>query len=105
MLQIYGKRWNELFKDHKEVYAMPKVSPLGKNSLWKKEAVKTIQNCMNNADITPRELFQRKVITKTLYYNKLKNAGRFTLQELKDMEQAGVKFSDADILRIFGRIP
>lgn len=82
---------------------MPKVSPLGKNTLWKKEAVKTIQNCMNNADITPRELFKRKVITKTVYYNRLKNVGDFTLQELKDMERAGVKFSDEDILRIFGR--
>lgn len=28
-----------------------------------------------------------------------------SLQELKDMEQVGVKFSDEDILRIFGRNP
>lgn len=84
---------------------MPKTSPLGKNTLWKKEAVKTIQNCMNNADITPRVLFKRGIITKSVFYNRLKNAGRFTLQELKDMERAGVKFSDNDILRLFGRVP
>lgn len=84
---------------------MPKTPPLGKNSLWKKEIIKTIQNCMNNADITPRVLFKRGIITKSVYYNRLKNAGRFTLQELKDMERVGVKFSDEDILRIFGRNP
>ena len=82
---------------------MPKTPPLGKNTLWKKEIIKTIQNCMNNADITPRVLFKRGIITKSVYYNRLKNAGKFTLQELKDMELVGVKFSDEDILRIFGR--
>lgn len=84
---------------------MPKTPPLGRNTLWKKSAVKVIQNCMNNADVKPRDLFQRKVITKSVYYGRMKNAGKFTLQELKDMEQAGVKFSDDDILMIFGRAP
>lgn len=84
---------------------MSKNAPLGKNALWKVNAVKTIQNCMNSADIKPRDLFKRKVITQSVYYNRLKNAGNFTLQELKDMERAGVKFSNEDILRIFGRNP
>lgn len=84
---------------------MPKTVPLGRNNLWKKSAVKVIQNCMNNADVKPRDLFKRGIITKSVYYNRLKNAGRFTLQELKDMERVGVKFSDDDILMIFGRTP
>lgn len=84
---------------------MPKTEPLGRSASWKKSVVKVIQNCMNNADVKPRDLFQRKVITKSVYYGRMKNAGKFTLQELKDMEQVGVKFSDEDILMIFGRAP
>lgn len=84
---------------------MPKTAPLGRNTLWKKSAVKVIQNCMNNADVKPRDLFKRGIITKSVYYGRIKNAGKFTLQELKDMEQVGVKFSDDDILMIFGRVP
>lgn len=84
---------------------MPKTDPLGRNTLWKKSVVKVIQNCMNNADMKPRDLFKRGIITKSVYYKRLENAGKFTLQELKDMEQVGVKFSDDDILMIFGRSP
>lgn len=84
---------------------MSKSPPLGNEAIWKKTIVEIIQNRMNSADITPGKLFKTKAISKSAYYARLENAGRFTLQDLKNLEKIGVKFSDDDILMIFGRKP
>lgn len=82
---------------------MPKITPLGTNTLWKEEVSKVIRNRLNISGITPKVLFKKKAITQAVYYRRLNDAGKFTLQELINMERAGVKFTDEDILRMFGR--
>lgn len=64
---------------------------------------KLIQNRMNDTDMTPGGLEKRKIFSQTTYYNRLRNTGEIKLSELWQMEQAGIRFSDAELLIMFGR--
>lgn len=82
---------------------MGRTKPLGIYGERKIKIRKTIENRMNEASIKGIDLEKRGIIKRRTYYGRLSEAGDIRLKELWGMEQAGVKFSDADLLAMFGR--
>lgn len=68
-----------------------------------KKIRKTLENRMNDSSLGATDLERRCIIKRGTYYRRLREAGDIRLKELWGMEQAGVKFSDADLLAMFGR--
>ncbi len=86
-----------------EVKDTAKIKSLDRMAERKTAVRKLIQNRMNGADMTPKKLEKLKIFSQSTYYSRLKNAGEMKLSELWQMEQAGIKFSDAELLTMFGR--
>lgn len=82
---------------------MGRVKPLGVYGERKFKIRKTIENRMNEASLKGHDLEKIGVIKRSTYYGRLKESGEIRLKEIWGMEQAGVKFSDADLLAMFGR--
>ena len=82
---------------------MPKVKPLGLFTDQKKVVRKVVENRMNDADILPAAIEKRGIFSISTFYCRIRNPGDFKLSELWKLEAMGVKFSNEDILRMFGR--
>lgn len=84
---------------------MGRTKPLGVYGERKQKIRKTLENRMNDSSLGATDLERRGIIKRGTYYRRLREAGDIRLKELWGMEQAGVKFSDADLLAMFGRGP
>lgn len=82
---------------------MPKTKPLGVFADRKDATRRTIRSRMAAADIMGRDLVRRGVFAHSTFYDRMKNAGNIRLEEIWKMEQAGIRFSNADLLAMFGR--
>ena len=82
---------------------MGRTKPHGIYGERKNKIRKSIENRKTEAAIKAIEVEKRVIIKRRTYYGRLSEAGDIRLKELWGMEQAGVKFSDADLLAIFGR--
>ena len=58
---------------------------------------------MAAADLKCSDLVKRRIFSEATFYSRLRNAGDIRLEEIWQMEQAGVHFSDEDLLAMFGR--
>lgn len=64
-----------------------------------------IKGRMAESGLRPVDIFRRKVINRSTYYNRMGDAGTLRLEEIWRMEAAGVKFTNEDLLAMFGRGP
>lgn len=82
---------------------MAKTKPLGVYAERKDLISRKIKSRMLENGVKPADLARRKVIDRSTYYHRMGDAGTLRLEEIWRMEAAGVKFSDADLLAMFGR--
>ena len=84
---------------------MARTKPLGVYAERKDLISRKIRGRIAESGLRPADIFRRKVINRSTYYNRMGDAGTLQLEEIWRMEAAGVKFSDADLLAMFGRGP
>lgn len=82
---------------------MPKKKQLGVFADRKDAARRAIRSRMAAADLKCSDLVKRRIFSEATFYSRLRNAGDIRLEEIWQMEQAGVHFSDEDLLAMFGR--
>ena len=82
---------------------MPKTKKLGIFADRKDAARRAIRSRMAAADLKCSDLVRRKIFSEATFYARLRDAGDIRLEELWQMEQAGVRFSNEDLLSMFGR--
>lgn len=82
---------------------MPKTKQLGVFTDRKDAARRAIRSRMAAADLKCSDLVKRRIFSEATFYSRLRNAGDIRLEEIWQMEQAGVHFSDEDLLAMFGR--
>lgn len=82
---------------------MPKTKQLGVFADRKDAARRAIRSRMAAADLRCSDLVKRRIFSEATFYSRLRNAGDIRLEEIWQMEQAGVHFSDEDLLAMFGR--
>ena len=82
---------------------MPKTKQLGVFADQKDAARRAIRSRMAAADLKCSDLVKRRIFSEATFYSRLRNAGDIRLEEIWQMEQAGVHFSDEDLLAMFGR--
>ena len=82
---------------------MARTKPLGVYAERKDLISRKIRGRIAESGLRPADIFRRKVIDRSTYYHRMGDAGTLRLEEIWRMEAAGVKFSDADLLAMFGR--
>lgn len=82
---------------------MPKTKQFGVFADRKNITRRVIRSRMAAADIVGRDLVKRGIFAYSTFYERMKNAGDIRLEEIWKMEQAGIRFSDEDLLAMFGR--
>ena len=84
---------------------MAKTKPLGVYAERKDLISRKIKSRMLENGVKPADLARRKIIEHSTYYNRMRDSGTLRLEEIWRMEAAGVKFSNEDLLAMFGRGP
>ena len=84
---------------------MARAKPLGVYAERKDLISRKIKGRIAESGLKPRDLFRRKAIERSTYYNRMDDAGTLKLEEIWRMEAAGVRFTDEDLLAMFGRGP
>ena len=84
---------------------MARTKPLGVYAERKDLISRKIRSRMVESGVRPADLDQRKAIERSTYYNRMRDSGPLRLEEIWRMEAAGVKFSNEDLLAMFGRGP
>ena len=84
---------------------MAKTKPLGVYAERKDLISRKIRGRITESGLKPSDLIRRKVIGHSVFYSRMDNAGEIKLEEIWRMEAAGVKFTDEDLLAMFGRGP
>lgn len=82
---------------------MPKKKQFGVFADRKDAARRAIRSRMAAADLKCSDLVKRRIFSEATFYSRLRNAGDIRLEEIWQMEQAGVHFSDEDLLAMLGR--
>ena len=82
---------------------MGRTKPLGVYGERKQKIRKTLENRMNDSSLGATDLERRGIIKRGTYYRRLREAGDIRLKEIWGMEAAGVRFTDEDLLAMFGR--
>lgn len=82
---------------------MARTKPLGVYALRKDNTRRIIRGRMAAAGLRSGDLEKRGVINRRTYYSRLNEAGDIRLKEIWGMEAAGVRFTDEDLLAMFGR--
>lgn len=82
---------------------MARTKPLGVYAERKDLISRKIRGRIAESGLRPADIFRRKVIDRSTYYHRLGDAGTLRLEEIWRMEAAGVKFTNEDLLAMFGR--
>lgn len=82
---------------------MARMKPLGVYAERKDLISRKIRSRMVENGVKPADLDRRKAIERSTYYKRMNDTGMLRLEEIWRMEAAGVKFTDADLLAMFGR--
>lgn len=82
---------------------MPKTKLLGVFAHRKDNTRRIIRGRMAAAGLRSGDLEKRGVLNRRTYYSRLNEAGDIRLKEIWGMEAAGVRFTDEDLLAMFGR--
>lgn len=84
---------------------MGRTKPLGVYAERKDLISRKIRGRLAESGLKPADIFRRKVIDRSTYYHRLGDAVTLRLEEIWRMEAAGVKFTNEDLLAMFGRDP
>ena len=84
---------------------MGRTRPLGVYAERKDLISRKIKGRLAESGLKPADIFRRKAIDRSTYYHRLGDAGTLRLEEIWRMEAAGVKFTNEDLLAMFGRDP
>lgn len=82
---------------------MARTKPLGVYAERKDLISRKIRSRMVESGVKPADLNRRKAIEHSTYYKRMNDTGMLRLEEIWRMEAAGVKFSNEDLLAMFGR--
>ena len=82
---------------------MGRTKPLGVYAERKDLISQKIKSRMLENGVKPADLARRKVIERSTYYNRMRDSGTLQLEVIWGMEEAGVRFSNEDLLAMFGR--
>ena len=84
---------------------MARTKPLGVYAERKDLISRKIKGRLAEIGLKPADIFRRKAIDRSTYYHRMGDAGTLRLEEIWRMEAAGVKFTNEDLLAMFGRGP
>lgn len=93
------------FPEERRRTGMARAKPLGVYAERKNLISRKIRGRLAESGLKPADIFRRKVIDRSTYYHRLGDAGTIRLEEIWRMEAAGVKFTNEDLLAMFGRGP
>ena len=82
---------------------MGRTKPLGVYAERKDLISRKIRGRMIESGVKPADLGRRKAMDRTAFYRRIDDTGKIRLKEIWRMEAAGVKFSDEELLAMFGR--